>query len=182
MSKNKHESLQSRTQSLKLSTASFVLLHTLVKNKRAVSAVVSNLILIAAVLAVGLVALGYARSTAMAYQSDYSETMSSDIAKLRETLIFEYAHYGSNQLSLYIINSGPVNVTVEAVSINNLPVPSSDVTIYRMSDNQEITNDVITKDTEVKIVLNTAGMTHSGENTVKITSWSDSNFAYNFLV
>ena len=182
MSKNKHETLQSRTQSLKRSMPSFVLLYTLVKNKRAVSAVVSNLILIGAVLAVGLVALGYARSTAINYQSDYSETMSADIGKLKETLIFEYAHYGSNQLSLYVMNSGQVNVTIQTVSINNSPVPPSDMAIYQMSDNQQIFDDVIAKGKEVKIVLNIAGMTQSGENNVKITSGSDSNFAYNFLV
>ena len=180
--KNKHKTLQKKTQRLQRSIASFVLFRSLIRNRRAVSAVVSNLILIGAVLAVGLVALGYARSTAMTYQTDYSKTMSSDISKLKETLIFEYAHYGSNQLSLYVMNSGPVNVTIKAVSINNSPVPSSALTIYRMSDSQQISNNVIAKGTEVKIVLNTTGMTHSGENNVKITSGSDSNFAYNFLV
>jgi hypothetical protein len=180
--KNWHETLQSRTQSLKRSMARFVLFNTLVKNKRAASAVVSNLILIGAVLAVGLVALGYARSTAIAYQSDYSETMSSDIGKLKETLIFEYAHYGSNQLSLYVMNPGQVNVTVDTVSINNSPVPASDMTIYQMSDSQQIFNDVIAKGVEVKIVLNVSGLTQSGENNVKITSGSGSNFAYYFLV
>ena len=112
--KNKHKTLQKKTQSLKRSIASFVLFRSLVKNKRAVSAVVSNLILIGAVLAIGLVALGYARSTAINYQTDYAQTMSSDIGKLKESLIFEYAHYGSNQLSLYVLNSGPVNVTIKS--------------------------------------------------------------------
>ena len=181
--KNKHRTLQKKIQRLERSVASFVLFRSLVKNKRAASAVISNLILIGAVLAIGLVALGYARSTAINYQTDYAQTMSSDIAKLKETLIFEYAHYdGSNHLSLYVMNSGPVNVTVKTVSINTSPVPSSSMTMYQMSDNQQISNGVLAKGAEVKIVLDTSGMTHSGENSVKITSGSDSNFAYNFLV
>jgi hypothetical protein len=179
--KNTHKTLQKKTQNLKRSIASFALFHTLVKNKRAVSAVISNIILIGAVLAVGLVALGYARSTAINYQTDYSKTMSSDISKLKETLIFEYAHYDSNQLTLtlYVMNSGSVNVTIDTISVNNSPV-SSNVAITRMSDNQQ-NSVVIAKGTEVKIVFGTAGLTHDGENSVKITSGSDSNFAYNFL-
>ena len=181
--KNKQKTLQKRTQSLKRSMASFVLFRTLVKNKRAVSAVVSNLILIGAVLAIGLVALGYARSTSINYQTDYAQTMNSDINKIKESLTFEYAHYGSNQLTLYVMNSGQVNVTIKNVYINISPVPSSALTVYRMSDNQLISNNVIAKGTEVKIVLDTSSMSvHSGENNVKITSGSDSNFAYNFLV
>jgi hypothetical protein len=181
--RNKHKTLRKKTQSLNRSIANFALFRALAKNKRAVSAVISNLILIGAVLAIGLVALGYARSTSINYQTDYSKTMSSDIAKLKETLIFEYAHYdGSNNLFLYVMNSGPVNVTVKTVSVNTSPVPSSSMTLYQMSDNQQISNGVIAKGTEVKVVLNTAGMTHSGENSVKITSGSDSNFAYNFFV
>lgn len=181
--KNKHRTLQKKTQSIKRAMGSFVLFRTLVKNKRAVSAVVSNLILIGAVMAIGLVALGYARTTSINYQTDYAQTMSSDIAKLKETLIFEYAHYDdSNNLSLYVMNSGPVNVTVKTVSINTSPVTSSAVMIFRMSDDEQILNDVIAKGTEVKIVLDTTGIVILNENSVKITSGSDSNFAYNFLV
>src|SRR3989339_1204314 len=171
--KNKHRTLQKKTQRLGRSMASFVPFCTLVRNKRAVSAVVSNLILIGAVLAIGLVALGYARSTSINYQTDYAQTMSSDISKLKESLVFEYAHYGSNQLTIYVMNSGPVNVTVKTVFINTSPVSSSEMAVHRMSDNQLISNSIIAKGTEVKIVLDTTGMTHSGENSVKITSGSD---------
>jgi predicted PurR-regulated permease PerM len=99
--KNTHKTLQKKTQSLKRSMANFVPLCTIVKNKRAVSAVVSNLILIAAVLAIGMVALGYARSASINYQTDYSKTMNSDINKIKESLTFEYAHYSTstNQLT-----------------------------------------------------------------------------------
>jgi hypothetical protein len=180
--RNKHKTLRKKTQSFNRSIADFALFRALAKNKRAVSAVISNLILIGAVLAIGLVALGYARSTSINYQTEYAQTMNSDINKIKESLTFEYAHYSSNQLTMYVMNSGPVNVTIKSISINSSPVSSSSLTIYRMSDNQQIINNVIAKGTEVKIVLDTSGMTHSGENSVKITSRSDSNFAYNFFV
>ena len=180
--KTNQKTMQKRTQHLKPSRLGFVLFRTLFKNRRAVSAVVSNLILIAAVLAIGLVALGYARSTSINYQTEYAQTMSSDISKLKETLIFEYAHFDSNQLTIYVMNSGSVNVTIKTISINNSPVPSSAMTIYPMSGFQPLSDEVIAHGTEVRIVLDTTGLTNSGENSVKITSWSDSNFAYNFFV
>src|SRR4030042_461146 len=111
--KNKHKTLQKRTQSLQRCLVGFALFRTLAKNKRAVSAVVSNLILIGAVLAIGLVALGYARSTSINYQTDYAQTMNSAINKIKESLTFEYAYYSSNQLTLYVMNSGTVNVTIK---------------------------------------------------------------------
>jgi hypothetical protein len=182
--KNTYKTLQKKTQSIKRSIASFALFHPLVKNKRAVSAVISNIILIGAVMAVGLVALGYARSTAINYQADYSETMNNDINKIKESLTFEYAHYSSNQLSLYIINSGPINVTIKSISINSSPVSSLAWTIYPINGAQPLSQSLpIAKGTEVRIVVSTTGISLPiGENSVKIISGSDSNFAYNFLV
>lgn len=185
--RNKNKTIGQKAQILKRKVVapamSFKPFHLLVKNRRAVSAVMSNLILIGAVMAVGLVVLAYARSNSINYQTQYAEAMNFDIGKLKESLTFEYAHYGSNQLSVYVMNSGPVDVTIKSVSINNSPVPLSALIIHRMSDNQLISNNIIGKGTEVKILLDTASMTlPSGENNVKITSRSDSNFAYNFLV
>ena len=85
---------------------------------------------------------------------NYQIEGSDDINKIKESLTFEYAHYGSNQLTLYVMNSGAVNVTIKNVSINNSPVLPSALTIYPMSGTQPISNNVpIIKGTEVKIVL-----------------------------
>jgi hypothetical protein len=174
--------LQRRTQSLKTLAESFVLFRAFAKNKRAVSAVVSNLILIGAVIAVGIVVLSYARSNAINYQADYAQTMNNDIGKLKESLVFEYADYRTNQLSVYVMDSGSTNVTIGSVFINNSPLSLSTVKIYRMNDTQQITNYNIGKGIEVKILVEDTSAVHSGENTLKITTRSNSNFAYNFLV
>lgn len=152
------------------------------RNRRGVSAVISNLILIGAVVTMGLVALTYARSTSVDYQTDYAQSVSSSISKLKESLVFEYAYYGTNYLSVYVLNSGSIDVNISSVSINNSPVSSSALKIYRMSDGQEITNFTIGKGLAVEIRVLDTSSSHSGENTIKITSRSNSNFAYTFSV
>jgi hypothetical protein len=178
---NQIRKLQRRTQSLKRLAASLFLFRAFANNKRAVSAVVSNLILIAAVITVGIVVLAFARSNAINYQADYAQTMNNDIGKLKESIVFEYADYRTNQLSVYVMTSGSTNVTIDSVFINNSPVSLSSVKIYRMNDTQQVTNYNIFKGSEVKILVEDTSAVHSGENTLKITSRSNSNFAYNFL-
>ena len=151
------------------------------KNRHGVSAVISNLILIGAVLTMGLVALAYARSTSIDYQTNYAKTVDSGITKLNESLVFEYAIYGTNNLAVYVMNSGSVDVTISSVSINKSPVSLSHVSIHRMSDNQQVTNFVIGKGVAVKISVQDTSASHAGENVIKITSRSNSNFAYNFM-
>jgi hypothetical protein len=183
MTKKIYKSIRQRSRAFKQKafalTKIFAPMHFFVRNRRAISAVISNIILIGAVVSVGLVALTYARSASINYQSEYAETINSDINKIKESLTFEYAYYSSNQLTLYVMNSGPVDVTIKSISINSSPVAVADLTIHPMGSDQEISN-VIAQGAEVSIVLNTIGITINEENNVKIISGSDSNFAYNF--
>ena len=182
--KNKTKTIGQKTQSLKKvvveSVTRFTPIRTLVKNRRAVSAVMSNLILIGAVVAIGLVALGYTRTTSINYQTQYAETMNSDIGKLKESLIFEYVHYDSSskQLSVYVLNSGTVDVVIKSVFINSSPI--SLPTINRMTDDQPLT--IIGKGVEAYFALDLSSINLQTENTIKLETESDSNFAYNFLV
>lgn len=169
-------------KSLKSSMINFVPIHALFKNRQAVSSVVSSLILIAAVISVGMVALGYARSTSINYQTEYAQTINSDINKLKETLIFEYAHYdnSSKTLSVYILNSGTVDVTINAISINNSQVSLPNLYLLN-SPAQNVTN--IGKGTEVYFQLDLSSLNlQSGTYMIKLTTRSETNFAYNFLV
>jgi len=184
MTKIIYKSIRQRSRAFKQKafalTKIFAPMHFFVRNRRAISAVISNIILIGAVVSVGLVALTYARSASINYQSEYAETINSDINKIKESLTFEYAYYSPNQLTLYVMNSGPVDVTIKSISINSSPIAVADLTIHPMGSDQEISN-VIAQGAEVTIVLNTIGITINEENNnVKIISGSDSNFAYNF--
>lgn len=156
--------------------------HRLVKNQSAVSAVISNMILIAAVIVVGFVALGYARSMSADYQTDYGDTVSSDIGKLKETMAFQYCQYNSTtkQLTVYLLNSGTVNIEIKNVFINTAPV--TNFSAYRMNDFQAITNHIIGSGIDAYLVLDLTGITlPSGTSNIKILTGSDSNFACTFL-
>ena len=94
----------------------------LLHERRAVSTVVSSVILTGAVIAVSFVVLFWAQYRSSAYNAQYSEAMNADIAKLKERLAFEYVFYNSSakNLSVYIMNCGRINKTsVQTVYVSN---------------------------------------------------------------
>jgi len=94
------------------------------KNRRAVSAVISNLILIAAVITVGFVMIGWSQSQAATYNDQYSNAIKSDTDQLRERIAFEYIYYDSanNILKVYLMNSGTVGkVSIAQAYVDSKP-------------------------------------------------------------
>jgi hypothetical protein len=94
----------------------------LLRGRRAVSAVVSNVILTGAVITVGFVVLAWAQSQKIAYQGQYSGAMNVDVARLKERLAFEYIYYNNSaqNLSIYLLNSGIMNSTsIQTVFVSN---------------------------------------------------------------
>jgi len=94
----------------------------LLHRRRAISTVVSNVILTGAVIAVGLVVLSWAQYRSSSYNKQYSEAMNADIARLRERLAFEYVFYDNeeNKLWVYLMNCGTIDdVTVQTVYVRN---------------------------------------------------------------
>ncbi|UCE28698.1 MAG: hypothetical protein JSV85_05320 [Candidatus Bathyarchaeota archaeon] len=83
-----------------------------VLNKRAVSNVVSAVILTGVVIALSLAVFGWAQSRSSDYHSEYSETIDAETAKLREKLAFEYVFYNEDppaKLSIYLLNYGTID-------------------------------------------------------------------------
>jgi len=110
------------------------------KSKHAVSAVISNMILLAAVIAAGFVALTWTVSTSSAYVAQYGASTGSSIEQLRERVAFEYVFYDNNSKSLtaYILNCGKIdNVSIVAAYVSyqsNLIYKKPDgVTLYSLS-------------------------------------------------
>jgi len=94
----------------------------LFKSKRAVSAVISNIILIAAVITVGFVMLAWSQSQSAIYNNQYSNAIKSDTDQLRERAVFEYIYYDktANNLTVYLMNSGTIGgVSIANVYVNN---------------------------------------------------------------
>ncbi len=94
----------------------------LVINRRGISAVISNMILATAVIAMGFAVLVYVTSTSESFVTEYNGAVSSDISKLQEAISLEYWSYNSSggRLSVYFLNSGQVNnVNVTSVYVTN---------------------------------------------------------------
>ncbi|MCK4424697.1 hypothetical protein KAU93_03350 [Candidatus Bathyarchaeota archaeon] len=94
----------------------------LLLRKRAVTPVISSVILTGAVVAVSFVVLSWAQYRSSAYNEQYGDVMDADIAKLKETLTFEYVFYDNDtkKLQVYLMNCGTIdNVTIQTVYIKD---------------------------------------------------------------
>jgi len=109
----------------------------LFKNRRGVSAVISNLILIAAVIAVGFVVLVWSQTQSSNYTNMYGNAINSDTNQLRERLAFEYIHYNSTGLKVYVMNSGTIgDVSIASVYVNSISYASPP--LHLLSTNVQI--------------------------------------------
>jgi len=93
---------------------------TLRANKRAINAVISNLILIAAVIAVGFAVLFWSQYQSANYQMEYSNDVNANIAQVQEKIAFQYVADVGGTLKVYLLNYGLQNVTIQKVFINGL--------------------------------------------------------------
>ncbi len=185
--KNSNKSAQKKTQTFKrkafMFAVNFMPIRLLVKHRRAVSAVVSNLILVAAVIVIGLVALSYARSTSISYQTQYGQNVNSDIDKLKETVAFEYVTYkaGEGKLYVYFMNAGSIgNLNIKTALLSNSSWSSTVQDPQTKYLNGTLTSDFGVAE-EGYLALSFPGLT-SGSYTVKLTTGRDSSFASDFMV
>jgi hypothetical protein len=108
----------------------------LIRNKRAVNAVISNMILIAAVVVVGFAVLAWAQTQSSQYQQAQTGIVNKDINQLQERLSFEYIAYSDGTLTVYIMNTGSIgNVNVTSVQIGS-DTPAAISNLYTLSGTQ----------------------------------------------
>jgi hypothetical protein len=137
------------------------------------------LILISAVIAIGLVALSYARSTSNDYQTQYSETVYSDISKLKESITFEFASYQTGEINIYFLNTGQINVELKGVTVDGIAL--STFTLHSMEDDSEIQNQIVESGHAAYLTSSFSSLT-SGTHTIKLTTGSGSVFVYSSVV
>jgi hypothetical protein len=91
------------------------------RNRRAVSPVISNLILLTAVIVMGLVALAYTNFTSSEYAAQYGRTITQSIDNIREAVSYEYIFYNrvNGQLTTYLMNNGQVSVNFTSITLSN---------------------------------------------------------------
>ncbi len=152
----------------------------LVKDRRAVNTVVSNMILIAAVIVVGFVVLSFARSDSALYQDQYQQTVSDDIEKLKETLAFEYIHYdfAEKELRIYIMNAGTIELQVDKVYLSTA-TESYPFEVFTLNG-QQTTEHTIAIGAEREILLSNIDLV-SGTYSVKLATLRGLTFANTFI-
>ena len=109
----------------------------IITNKRAVSNVISAVILTGAVVALSLSVFAWAQSRSSDYSREYSETVDAETAKLREKLAFEYIYYEdnpSNDLSIYLLNCG----TIDTIQIKTVYISDSSNTLLETFSNPQL--------------------------------------------
>jgi len=157
----------------------------LLHERRAVSTVVSSVILTGAVIAVSFVVLFWAQYRSSAYNEQYSEAMNADIARLKERLAFEYVFYSGGNLSVYLMNCGTIdNVTVRTVYVKDATgVPkkvNSSITLMHFNGTQIADKD-LDRGEEGYFVLSSLSLSTGTSYSLRVITGRGSTFDHTFI-
>jgi hypothetical protein len=127
-------------------------------NKRAMNNAVSATIMTSVVIALGLSVFTWAQARSSDYNSEFSETVDTETAKLKEKLAFEYIFYDGQNLSVFLLNCGTIDdVKIKTVYIydryNNLKEIFSDPPLYSFHGWEEIPDQNLDIQDEGRLVL-----------------------------
>ena len=112
--------------------------HKLIANRRAINAVLSNIILIGAVIVVGFAVISWSQYQSSSYQTQYTGDVNASIGQLEEKIVFEYVvNVSSTQLKVYLLNCGTQNVTLKEVSVNGVR-NSTAISLYQLGPETSI--------------------------------------------
>jgi hypothetical protein len=157
----------------------------LLRERRAVSTVVSNVILAGAVIAVSFVVLFWAQYRSSAYNAQYSEAMNADIARLKERLAFEYVFYSGGNLTVYLMNCGTIdNVTIQTVYVKDAtgaPIQvNSSITLMQFNGTQIADKD-LDRGEEGYFVLSSLSLSTGASYSLRVITGRGSTFDHTFI-
>lgn len=159
----------------------------LLRERRAVSVVVSNVILMSAAIAVSFVVLFWAQHRSSIYTEQYSEAMDADIARLKERLAFEYVFYNQSggSLSVYLMNCATIdNVTVRTVYVKDtggtLIRVDSSITLMQFDGTQIADND-LDRGEEGYFVLSLLSLSTGASYSLRVVTGRGSTFDHTFI-
>ena len=152
-------------------------------NKRAINNAVSATIMTSVVIALGLSVFTWAQARSSDYNSDFSETVDTETAKLKEKLAFEYIFYDERNLTVFLLNCGTIDdVKIKTVYIydhhNNLKEIFSDPSLYSFQGWEEIPDQNLDIQDEGRLVLS-ADL--SGFYNIKIVTVRGATFDADFV-
>ena len=157
----------------------------LLRDRRGVSTVISNIILVGAVIAVGFTVVAWTYSRSSLYRAQYSESVNSDVDKLRERVSFEHVFYNNSagNLSVYLMNSGKVgSVNFTTVYVSNTSWVGTYPTFQLKFLNGTSTPGLaVGQEGYFVISLSSITLTQGNVYTVKIVTWRGSSFDNTFV-
>ncbi len=188
--KNKIQTIHKKARRFKQKATKLILsptpLRMFAKNRTAVSAVVSNIILIAAVIVVGMATLAWTQSQSADYQKTQTGVVNQDISQLQERISFEYISYSSPTLTVYVLNSGTINnVNVTSIqissNISNSSTPISVNNLYLLNG-ASVKSLNIGQDGYFKVSVPNGVIIPgtNATNTIKVITSRGSSFVTNF--
>jgi len=159
----------------------------LLHGRRAISVVVSNVILTGAVIAVSFVVLAWTQYRSSAYNAQYSEAMNADIARLKERLAFEYVFYNEDEgdLTVYLMNYGTINdTTVKTVYVSTntgeLINVTSNITLMHFNGTQ-IADQDLDRGEEGYFVLSSLDLVTDTSYSIQVVTGRGSTFESTFV-
>jgi hypothetical protein len=158
----------------------------LIFDKRAVNNAVSATILTGVVIALSLTVFAWAQTRASDYNSDFSDTVDSETARLKEKLAFEYVFYDAAQknLTVFLLNCGTIDsVKVRTAYVydrNNVLIEIfSDPTLYPFQNWDEIPDQALDMGDEGRLVLSLE--MESGFYNIKVITHRGATFDTQFV-
>ncbi len=129
-------------------------------DKRAINNAVSATIMTSVVIALGLSVFTWAQARSSDYNSDFSETVDTETAKLQEKLTFEFIFYNasSDDLMVFLLNCGTIDdlkiKTVYIYDSNSVPIQIfSDPPLYSFQGWDEVPDQDLDIQEEGRLVL-----------------------------
>ena len=129
-------------------------------DKRAVNNAVSATILTGVVISLSLAVFGWAQTRSSDYNSEFSETVDSETARLKEKLAFEYVFYddSSENLTVFLLNCGTIDgIKIKTVYVydsgNDLVEVFSDPPLYSFQGWEEISGQALDMGDEGRLVI-----------------------------
>ena len=127
-------------------------------DKRAINNAVSATIMTSVVIALGLSVFTWAQARSSDYNSEFSETVDTETARLKEKLAFEYVFYDAPNLTVFLLNCGTIDdVKIKTVYIYDSSSASiqifSDPLLYSFQGLDEIPDQDLDIQDEGRLVL-----------------------------
>jgi hypothetical protein len=94
----------------------------MIRSKRAVSPVISSVILASVTITLGIIVLVWSQTRSATYQEEYGEVIRTEVSRLKERLTLEYSFYDSTEgcVKLYFLNYGTANdLELQIIRLSN---------------------------------------------------------------